>query len=60
MNGKMLGAGAFNGQLSVDLTQRPWYKETWERSGWRVIQLLEGELCPCPQVKGSRINPTFP
>lgn len=59
VNGKMLGAGAFNGQLSVDLTQRPWYKETWERSGWRVIQLLEGELYPCQQVRGKRINPTF-
>ncbi|UOK62265.1 hypothetical protein MT997_28800 [Paenibacillus sp. OVF10] len=44
VNGKMLGAGAFNGQLSVDLTKRPWYKETWERSGWRVIQLLEGSF----------------
>jgi two-component system sensor histidine kinase YesM len=52
VNGKMLGAGAFNGQLSVDLTKRPWYKETWERSGWRVIQLLEGGALPMPTGEG--------
>lgn len=57
VNGKMLGAGAFNGQLSVDLTQRPWYKETWERSGWRVIQLLEGGAVPMPTGKGKSDQP---
>ncbi len=57
VNGKMLGAGAFNGQLSVDLTQRPWYKETWERSGWRVIQLLEGGALPMPTGEGKSDQP---
>lgn len=57
VNGKMLGAGAFNGQLSVDLTQRPWYKETWERSGWRVIQLLQGGALPMPTGEGKSDQP---
>ncbi|CAH1226476.1 histidine kinase [Paenibacillus sp. JJ-223] len=52
VNGKMIGAGAFNGQLSVDMTQRPWYEETWERNGWRVLQLLEGGSLPMPTGQG--------
>ncbi|MFE6077000.1 sensor histidine kinase [Paenibacillus sp. NPDC057886] len=52
VNGKMLGAGAFNGQLSVDLTERPWYKETWTRNGWRVISLLDGGALPMPTGQG--------
>nr|WP_260866396.1 sensor histidine kinase [Paenibacillus xylanexedens] len=57
VNGKMLGAGVFNGQLPVDLKQRPWYKETWERSGWRVIRLLQGEALPMPTGEGKRDEP---
>ncbi|WP_440111313.1 cache domain-containing sensor histidine kinase [Paenibacillus sp. QZ-Y1] len=57
VNGKMLGAGAFNGQLSVNLTERPWYQETWERSGWRVIRLLEGGALPMPTGEGKSDQP---
>jgi len=57
VNGKMLGAGSFNGQMSVDLTQRPWYEETWERSGWRVIRLLDGGSLPMPTEEGKSGNP---
>ncbi|MDN4599804.1 histidine kinase [Paenibacillus sp. F6_3S_P_1C] len=52
VNGNMLGAGAFNGQLSVDLTQRPWYEETWTRNGWRVISVLDGGALPMPTGQG--------
>ncbi|MDN8588345.1 sensor histidine kinase [Chryseobacterium mucoviscidosis] len=52
VNGNMLGAGAFNGQLSVDLTQRPWYEETWTRNGWRVISVLDGGTLPMPTGQG--------
>lgn len=51
-NGKMLGAGAFNGQRVVDLTQRPWYEETWRRNGWRVLQMLQGGSLPVPTASG--------
>ncbi|WDQ32217.1 histidine kinase [Paenibacillus marchantiae] len=57
VNGKMLGAGAFNGQLSVDLTQRPWYEETWGRNGWRVISLLDGGALPMPTGQGESGKP---
>ncbi|MCP1132564.1 histidine kinase [Paenibacillus polysaccharolyticus] len=57
VNGKMLGAGVFNGQLPVDLKQRPWYKETWERSGWRVIRLLQGGALPMPTGEGRTDQP---
>jgi two-component system sensor histidine kinase YesM len=57
VNGKMLGAGAFNGQLSVDLTQRPWYEETWARNGWRVISLLDGGALPMPTGQGESGKP---
>ncbi|WP_260985301.1 sensor histidine kinase [Paenibacillus xylanexedens] len=52
VNGKMLGAGAFNGQMNVDLTQRPWYNETWNRNGWRVITMLDGGSLPMPTGEG--------
>ncbi|PQP85228.1 sensor histidine kinase [Paenibacillus sp. PCH8] len=57
VNGKMLGAGAFNGQRSVNLKERPWYQETWERSGWRVIRLLEGGALPMPTGEGKSDQP---
>ncbi|MGZ4159923.1 MAG: sensor histidine kinase [Neobacillus sp.] len=57
-NGNMVGAGDFNGELSVDLKKEPWYKETLKKDGWKYISLLDGNDLP-PQLRNSKTNKKF-
>jgi two-component system sensor histidine kinase YesM len=46
LDGKMLGAGMFNGELSIKIDQRPWYEETISKNGFKHISLLTVKELP--------------
>ncbi|WP_158634013.1 sensor histidine kinase [Radiobacillus deserti] len=41
LNGKMVGAGEFNGQIIVNLKDRAWYEETMALHGNKYVSLLD-------------------
>lgn len=45
-NGNMVGAGDFNGELSVDLKNEPWYLQTIKKDGWKYISMLNNNDLP--------------
>ncbi|UFT98388.1 histidine kinase [Radiobacillus kanasensis] len=45
-NGKMLGAGEFNGQILTDLKQKPWFDKTMELHGNKYLSLMESNQIP--------------
>lgn len=46
--GNMVGAGAFNGELSVDIKKEPWYFQTFKNDGWKYISMLDNNDLPAP------------
>ncbi len=45
LDGQMIGAGTFNGELKTDLTNKPWFTNTIEKDGKKHLSLLsQGQL----------------
>ncbi|WP_062052492.1 sensor histidine kinase [Bacillus sp. JCM 19034] len=45
-DGKMLGAGLFNGELTIDLINQTWYRETKAKDGFKHLSLVQEEDLP--------------
>ncbi|MCK0470187.1 sensor histidine kinase [Halalkalibacter sp. APA_J-10(15)] len=57
-DGKMLGAGLFNGELTIDVINRTWYPETKAKDGFKHISLVREEELPY-SIKQHSTNPTY-
>ncbi|GAE31382.1 cache domain-containing sensor histidine kinase [Halalkalibacter hemicellulosilyticus] len=57
-DGKMLGAGLFNGELTIDVTNRTWYPETKAQDGFKHLSLVREEDLPY-SIKQHSTNPTY-
>lgn len=44
----MIGAGQFNGQISADVKNKPWHKETMARNGVKYISIIDLLHLPLP------------
>ncbi|MBA4493824.1 sensor histidine kinase [Paenactinomyces guangxiensis] len=57
-NGRMVGAGYFNGELSVELQKKPWYAETMKKDGSKYISMIKSHDLP-PQLQNSKRDQKF-
>jgi len=48
-DGRMVGAGIFNGQQLIDLPSMPWYEETVIKDGFKYISMIDDSSLPVLQ-----------